>query len=97
MQQSATINIDDLVDSQKITGFNWLLVFWCFVITLIDGYDISAAPAAGPFFVIAQVTSDISETPSTMPTSRPKGGPIEEGGPVSTSVTRKAMADCVPT
>jgi len=51
VQQSATINIDDLVDSQKITGFNWLLVFWCFVITLIDGYDISAAPAAGPFFV----------------------------------------------
>jgi len=46
-----TINIDDLVDNQKITGFNWLLVFWCFMITLIDGYDISAAPAAGPFFV----------------------------------------------
>jgi AAHS family 4-hydroxybenzoate transporter-like MFS transporter len=46
-----TVNIDDLVDNQKITGFNWLLVFWCFIITTIDGYDISAAPAAGPFFV----------------------------------------------
>ncbi|MDH7798623.1 MULTISPECIES: MFS transporter [unclassified Beijerinckia] len=51
MPQAATVNIDDLVDNQKITGFNWLLVFWCFIITLIDGYDISAAPAAGPFFV----------------------------------------------
>lgn len=46
-----TINVDQLVDDQKITGFNWFLVFWCFIITLIDGYDISAAPAAGPFFV----------------------------------------------
>jgi MFS transporter, AAHS family, 4-hydroxybenzoate transporter len=26
-------------------------VITCFVITMIDGYDISAAPAAGPFFV----------------------------------------------
>ena len=51
MAQARPIDVDQLVDNQKITGFNWFLVFWCFIITLIDGYDISAAPAAGPFFV----------------------------------------------
>lgn len=49
--QERTIDVDRLVDDQQVTSFNWLLVFWCFIITLIDGYDISAAPAAGPFFV----------------------------------------------
>jgi MFS transporter, AAHS family, 4-hydroxybenzoate transporter len=51
MAQGRTIDVDRLVDEQKLTRFNWLLVLWCFIITLIDGYDISAAPAAGPFFV----------------------------------------------
>lgn len=51
MAQARSIDVDQLVDNQKITGFNWFLVFWCFIITLIDGYDISAAPAAGPFLV----------------------------------------------
>ena len=51
MAQARSIDVDQLVDNQRITGFNLFLVFWCFIITLIDGYDISAAPAAGPFFV----------------------------------------------
>ena len=51
MAQGRTIDVDRLVDDQRVTSFNWLLVFWSFVITLIDGYDITAAPAAGPFFV----------------------------------------------
>jgi MFS transporter, AAHS family, 4-hydroxybenzoate transporter len=51
MAQDRTIDVDRLVDDQPITGFNWKLVFWCFIVTLIDGYDIAAAPAAGPFFV----------------------------------------------
>ena len=51
MVQGRTIDVDRLVDDQQITSFNWMLVFWCFIITLIDGFDISAAPAAGPFFV----------------------------------------------
>ncbi|MGA8227477.1 MAG: aromatic acid/H+ symport family MFS transporter, partial [Xanthobacteraceae bacterium] len=51
MAQGKTIDVDRLVDDQRITSFNWMLVISCFVITLIDGYDISAAPAAGPFFV----------------------------------------------
>jgi len=48
MAQGRTIDVDRLVDDQRITSFNWMVVFWCFIITLIDGYDISAAPAAGP-------------------------------------------------
>jgi AAHS family 4-hydroxybenzoate transporter-like MFS transporter len=51
MAQDRTIDVDRLVDDQKLTSFNWMLVFWCFIVTLIDGYDIAAAPAAGPFFV----------------------------------------------
>ena len=45
------IDVDTYVDSQKVSSFNWSLLFWSFIITLIDGYDIVAAPAAGPFFV----------------------------------------------
>jgi AAHS family 4-hydroxybenzoate transporter-like MFS transporter len=45
------IDVDTFVDSQKVSSFNWSLLFWSFIITLIDGYDIVAAPAAGPFFV----------------------------------------------
>ena len=51
MAQGRIIDVDHLVDGMPIRGFNYRLVFWCFVITLVDGYDISAAPAAGPFFV----------------------------------------------
>ena len=46
-----SIDVDRLVDEQQITGFNWQLVFLCFLVTLIDGFDIAAAPAAGPFLV----------------------------------------------
>ena len=51
MAAGRAIDVDQLVDSQRLTAFNWALVLWCFIITAIDGYDISAAPAAGPFFV----------------------------------------------
>lgn len=51
MAPGRTIDVDELVDNQRLTSFNWSLVFWCFIITAVDGYDISAAPAAGPFLV----------------------------------------------
>ena len=51
MAEGRTIDVDRLVDGQQLTGFNWLLVFLCFLVTLIDGFDIGAAPAAGPFLV----------------------------------------------
>jgi AAHS family 4-hydroxybenzoate transporter-like MFS transporter len=51
MAQGRTIDVERLVDDQQITSFNWMLVITCFIVTLIDGYDIAALPAAGPFFV----------------------------------------------
>jgi MFS transporter, AAHS family, 4-hydroxybenzoate transporter len=51
MAQGRAIDVDRLVDDQQVSGFNWLLVFLCFLVTLIDGFDIGAAPAAGPFLV----------------------------------------------
>jgi AAHS family 4-hydroxybenzoate transporter-like MFS transporter len=51
MAQGRTIDVERLVDDQQITSFNWTLVITSFFVTLIDGYDVSALPAAGPFFV----------------------------------------------
>ncbi len=51
MAPGRQIDVDRLVDDQKLTIFNWTLVFLCFLITAVDGYDISAAPAARPFLV----------------------------------------------
>ncbi len=51
MASGKDIDVDHFIDSQPITRFNWMLVLWCFFITAIDGYDIAAAPAAGPFLV----------------------------------------------
>jgi AAHS family 4-hydroxybenzoate transporter-like MFS transporter len=43
-----TIRIDDLVDGQKIRGFNLNLLFWSFLAMFADGYDISVMPFAMP-------------------------------------------------
>jgi MFS transporter, AAHS family, 4-hydroxybenzoate transporter len=51
MAQGRTIEVERLVDDQQIKGFNWAILLTCFIVTLIDGFDIQAAPAAGPFFV----------------------------------------------
>ena len=43
-----TIRIDDLVDGQRIRGFNLNLLFWSFLAMFADGYDISVMPFAMP-------------------------------------------------
>jgi AAHS family 4-hydroxybenzoate transporter-like MFS transporter len=43
-----TIRIDDLVDGQKVRGFNLNLLFWSFLAMFADGYDISVMPFAMP-------------------------------------------------
>jgi len=43
-----SIRIDDLVDGQKIRGFNLNLLFWSFLAMFADGYDISVMPFAMP-------------------------------------------------
>jgi MFS transporter, AAHS family, 4-hydroxybenzoate transporter len=43
-----TIRIDELVDGQKFSGFNFNLLFWSFLAMFADGYDISVMPFAMP-------------------------------------------------
>ncbi len=50
---SRIINVEDVVDEQKIGKFNIKLLFWLFLIMLLDGFDISAAAFAGPELVKA--------------------------------------------
>ncbi|HTX24865.1 MAG TPA: MFS transporter [Steroidobacteraceae bacterium] len=45
---SQTFQIDQLVDEQKIRGFNLSLLFWSFLAMLADGYDINALAFAQP-------------------------------------------------
>jgi AAHS family 4-hydroxybenzoate transporter-like MFS transporter len=45
---SQIIRIDDLVDDQRIRGFNLNLLFWSFIAMFADGYDISVMPFAMP-------------------------------------------------
>ncbi|HEV2700009.1 MAG TPA: MFS transporter [Steroidobacteraceae bacterium] len=43
-----TIRIDELVDGQKFSRFNFNLLFWSFLAMFADGYDISVMPFANP-------------------------------------------------
>ena len=43
-----TIRIDDLVDGQKIRGFNLNLLFWSVLVLFVDAYDITVMPFAMP-------------------------------------------------
>jgi MFS transporter, AAHS family, 4-hydroxybenzoate transporter len=48
---SRVINVEDLVDEQKIGRVNLSLLFWLFLVMMLDGYDITAAAFAGPQLV----------------------------------------------
>ncbi len=48
---SRIINVEDTIDNLKIGRFNINLLFWLFLVMLLDGYDISAAAFAGPHIV----------------------------------------------
>src|SRR5580658_2307470 len=43
-----TLRIDELVDGQTFSGFNFNLLFWSFLAMFADGYDISVMPFAMP-------------------------------------------------
>jgi hypothetical protein len=42
------IRIDDLVDGQKIRGFNLNLLLWSVLVLFVDAYDITVMPFAMP-------------------------------------------------
>jgi AAHS family 4-hydroxybenzoate transporter-like MFS transporter len=43
-----TLRIDEFVDGQTFSGFNFNLLFWSFLAMFADGYDISVMPFAMP-------------------------------------------------
>lgn len=48
---SATIDVDRLIDEQKIGRFNIMIVVWSFLAMLADGYEITAMAFAAPELV----------------------------------------------
>ncbi|HWK62672.1 MAG TPA: MFS transporter [Eoetvoesiella sp.] len=48
---SRIINVEDVIDEQKIGRFNIVLLIWLFLVLMLDGYDITAAAFAGPELV----------------------------------------------
>jgi AAHS family 4-hydroxybenzoate transporter-like MFS transporter len=48
MMSEATVDVTQVLDDQKITGFNVGLVVLAFLVMMTDGYDLGAAAFAGP-------------------------------------------------
>ena len=44
----AIVDVTEVLDRQKITGFNVGLVILAFLVMMTDGYDLGAAAFAGP-------------------------------------------------
>lgn len=42
------INVDEIIDEQKIGRLNIKLLIWLFLVIMLDGYDITVAAFAGP-------------------------------------------------
>ena len=53
MAAGKIIDVDKIVDEQRLKPFNYMLLIVSFLVLTMDGYDISAAPAAGPSLVKA--------------------------------------------
>jgi AAHS family 4-hydroxybenzoate transporter-like MFS transporter len=51
MQADRTFNIANLVEEQKIGRFAVGLLFWCFLVMLMDGYDQTAVSFAAPALI----------------------------------------------
>jgi AAHS family 4-hydroxybenzoate transporter-like MFS transporter len=51
MQADRTLNIATLIEEQKIGRFAVGLLFWCFLIMLMDGYDQTAVSFAAPAII----------------------------------------------
>jgi AAHS family 4-hydroxybenzoate transporter-like MFS transporter len=51
MQADRTFNISTLIEEQKIGRFAVGLLFWCFLIMLMDGYDQTAVSFAAPAII----------------------------------------------
>jgi AAHS family 4-hydroxybenzoate transporter-like MFS transporter len=48
MAQAQSVNVTQLVDEQKVSGFHVGLVIWAFLVMIADGYDLLAVSFAAP-------------------------------------------------
>lgn len=46
-----TINIQKLIDESRFNGFHGKILFWCFLILVLDGYDLAVVGAALPMIM----------------------------------------------
>lgn len=51
MAEAKTVDLSRIIDSQKIGAFHIGLVIVCFIVVMVDGYDIGAAAFAAPALV----------------------------------------------
>ncbi|MBA5689936.1 MFS transporter [Rugamonas apoptosis] len=47
----STINIQKIIDESKFNGYHGLILFWCFLILVLDGYDLAVVGAALPLIM----------------------------------------------
>src|SRR5437899_10121591 len=43
-----TINMQKLIDGSKYNGYHAMILLWCFLILVLDGYDLAVVGAALP-------------------------------------------------
>lgn len=48
---SQTVNIDKLIDNAKFTSFHRMVLFWCLLIIIFDGYDLAIYGVALPLLM----------------------------------------------
>lgn len=51
MQKDPPLNVSQLIEEQKIGRFAIMLLFWCFLVMLMDGYDQTAVSFAAPAMI----------------------------------------------
>lgn len=49
--QSEQINVSDIVDHAKFSGFHWTVLLWCLFIIIFDGYDLIVYGVALPLLM----------------------------------------------
>src|SRR5579864_5200897 len=51
MADQSVVQVSRLLDERGLSSFHYNLIFWCVLLSLIDGYDIAAIAFAAPHLV----------------------------------------------
>ena len=46
-----TVNVQKIIDESKFNGYHGMILFWCFLILVLDGYDLAVVGAALPLIM----------------------------------------------